>query len=62
MRNPTSPTEALAILRDLIDAQPQRNAPEVYERPERDECDGWSRRDLDALADRRAGWHYVEGP
>ena len=54
MRNPTTPTEALAILRDLIDAGPQRDAPEVYDGPTPDECDGWSRRDLDGLADRRA--------
>ena len=29
MRNPTTPTEQLAILRDLIDAGPQRDTPEV---------------------------------
>ena len=62
MRNPTTPAEALAILRDLIDAGPQRNAPAVYDGPERDEYDGRSARDLEGLADRRAGWHYPEGP
>ena len=33
MRNPTTPAEALAILRDLIDAGPQRDAPEVWDGP-----------------------------
>ena len=60
--NPTTVAEALAALLAVIAQQPDRNAPEVYDGSERDEFDGWSQRDLDALGDRRAGWHYPEGP
>lgn len=62
MTRASTAAEQLAILRDVIAQQPPRNSPEVFEGPERDEFEGWSQRDLDALADRRAGWHYPEGP
>ena len=54
--------QQIEALRECIERQPVRSAPVVWEGAEPDEYDGWSARDLDELADRRAGWHYVEGP
>lgn len=57
MRIAATPTEALAALIAFAD-DPNRRKPQgvdpAYEGIEPDEFDGWSQRDLDALADRRA--------
>lgn len=52
--------EAIRILNDLL-AGSNRPVLEAYDGPEPDDDDR-SARDLDTLADRRAGYHYPEGP
>ena len=61
MRTPEQTAETLAALIAFAD-DPNRRKPAgvdaAYDGPEVDEFDGWSQRDLDALADRRSdgGW------